>query len=58
MDRLAAFVHWRDRQCYDQAVWVAHSQVIDWAELETWATNEGMPEDEWLIFWESVMQMN
>ena len=58
MDRLAAFVHWRDRQCYDQAVWVAQSQVIDWAELETWATNEGMPEDEWLIFWESVKQMN
>lgn len=58
MDRLAAFVHWRDRQCYDQAVWVAQTQVIDWAELETWATNEGMPEDEWLIFWESVKQMN
>jgi phage gp37-like protein len=34
MDRLAAFVHWNDRQCYDQAIWVAQSQVIDWEDLE------------------------
>ena len=50
MDRLAAFVHWDDRQCYDQAIWVAQSQVIDWADLETWAANEGMPEEKWLVF--------
>lgn len=50
MDRLAAFVHWKDRQCYDQAVWVAQSQVIDWDDLDLWAANEGMPEHEWLQF--------
>lgn len=50
MDRLAAFVHWNDRQCYDQAIWVAQSQVIDWKELEGWAANEGMSEEKWLVF--------
>lgn len=50
MDRLAAFVHWDDRQCYYQAIWVAQSQVIDWADLETSAANEGMPEGKYLVF--------
>lgn len=58
MDRLAAFLHWRDRQCYDQAIWVAQSQVIDWAELETWAANEGMPEHEWQMFLQTAKQVN
>jgi hypothetical protein len=47
MDRLAAFVHWNDRQCYDQAIWVAQSHVIDWEDLEGWSANEGMPEEKW-----------
>ena len=50
MKRLAAFMHWNDRQCYDQAIWVAQSQVIDWEGLEGWAANEGMPEEKWLVF--------
>ena len=54
MDRLAAFVHWRDRQCYEQARWVAQSQAIEWTEIERWAANEGMSKDEWLQFCQVV----
>jgi hypothetical protein len=57
MDRLTAFLHWRDRQCYDQAIWMAQSQVIDWADLETWAANEGMPEHEWQMFFQTAKQV-
>lgn len=58
MDRLAAFLHWRDRQCYDQAIWVAQSQFIDWLELKTWAANEGMPAHEWQMFLQTAQQVN
>jgi hypothetical protein len=54
MDRLAAFVHWKDRQCYGQAIWVAQSQVIDWEDLEGWAANEGMSEEKWLVFFQTA----
>ena len=50
MDRLAAFVHWRDRQCYEQATWVALNHAIDWSDLQAWAFEEGMAEAEWLQF--------
>ena len=50
MDRLAAFVHWRDRQCYEQAVWVAENHALDWAELEQWAREEQMEEGAWIQF--------
>ncbi len=50
MDRLAAFVHWRDRQCYEQATWVALNHDIDWSDLQAWAFEEGMAETEWLQF--------
>ena len=50
MDRLAAFVHWRDRQCYEQAVWVAENHKLDWLELEQWATEERMDEAAWIQF--------
>jgi len=50
MDRLAAFVHWRDRQCYEQAVWVAENHAVDWAELEQWAREEQMEEVAWIQF--------
>lgn len=42
MDRLAAFVHWNDRQAFDQAVMVAHRQAVDWAALTDWALREGI----------------
>ena len=40
-DRLAAFYHWNDRQCLQQAVWVARARKIDWDEIERWSRKEG-----------------
>ncbi len=43
-DRLAAFYHWNDRQCLQQAVWVAQERQVDWGELERWSRQEGAME--------------
>lgn len=40
-DRLAAFYHWNDRQCLQQAVWVAQEREVDWNEVERWSRQEG-----------------
>lgn len=50
MDRLAAYCHWKDRQCWDQAVMVIrqHEHAVDWPELSTWARAEGMTDEELL----------
>ncbi len=40
-DRLAAFYHWNDRQCVQQAVWVALERHVDWDEIERWSRQEG-----------------
>lgn len=40
-DRLAAFYHWNDRQCLQQAVWVAQEREVDWDEIERWSRQEG-----------------
>jgi len=40
-DRLAAFYHWNDRQCLQQAVWVAQARVVDWDEIARWSQREG-----------------
>ncbi|MDZ4065129.1 MAG: hypothetical protein U1E22_10750 [Coriobacteriia bacterium] len=40
MDRLAAYVHWRDNPSLDQAVMIARWQDIDWAALGKWAERE------------------
>ena len=42
MDRLAAYVHWNDRQALDQAVMVARRQRVDWNALEEWARREAV----------------
>jgi hypothetical protein len=42
MDRLAAYVHWNDRQALDQAIMVARRQRIDWDALEQWARSEAV----------------
>lgn len=55
MDRLAAFVHWRDRQCLEQAIWVAQSHAIDWDDLRSWASQEGMSEADWRSFRRSAL---
>lgn len=41
MDRLAAYFHWNDRQCLDQALWVAQAHSLDWGKIAMWATREG-----------------
>ena len=40
MDRLAAYYHWDDPQCLDQAVAIARRQSIDLERIETWSRNE------------------
>jgi hypothetical protein len=58
MDRLAAFVHWRDRQCLEQAIWVAQSHAIDWDDLRSWANQEGMSEADWQSFHSNATAQN
>jgi hypothetical protein len=43
-DRLSAFYHWGDRQCLQQAVWVAQMKQIDLIEVERWSRQEGAAE--------------
>ncbi|MCP9916254.1 hypothetical protein [Cyanobium sp. ATX 6F1] len=40
IDRLAAYFHHCDRQCWDQAVMVCRSHSIDWDAIADWARNE------------------
>jgi hypothetical protein len=40
MDRLLWFFYCNDRQCLDQAVWVAQSHPINMDKLNAWAKNE------------------
>jgi hypothetical protein len=42
IDRLAAYWHWKDRQCWDQAVLVCRSHVVDWEDIARWAESEGL----------------
>ncbi len=43
-DRLAAYYHWQDRQCLEQATMVAAENQIDFDEVERWSEREGMIE--------------
>ena len=40
---------WNDRQCLQQAVWVAQERAIDWKEIERWSRKEG-EEEKFAIF--------
>jgi hypothetical protein len=40
-DRLAAFFYWNDKMAFEQALLVARSQSIDFADLRRWAKAEG-----------------
>lgn len=40
MDRLAAYYHWNDAQCLDQAVSVAGRHPIDLERIEAWSRRE------------------
>jgi hypothetical protein len=39
-DRLAAFYHWGDQQCFRQAILVANSLKVDLKEIERWSIGE------------------
>ena len=39
-DRLAAYYHWNDRECLEQALLVSTSSEVDFAEIERWSLNE------------------
>ena len=40
-DRLAAYYHWKDKQCLEQAVMISESQPIDIDEIKMWSEQEG-----------------
>ncbi|MFH1681405.1 MAG: hypothetical protein ABIH26_12295 [Candidatus Eisenbacteria bacterium] len=40
-DRLAAYYHWNDRQCLEQASMVARANDVDLDEIERWSRVEG-----------------
>jgi hypothetical protein len=40
-DRLASYIHFRARECLDQAVLVANAQALDWPKIERWCRAEG-----------------
>ena len=44
-DRLAAYYHWNDRECLEQALLVSVSSEVDIAEVERWSRNEGCETD-------------
>lgn len=54
MDRLAATYAWKDAQSRDQAILVSDNQDIDWEALEQWFADEGVPDEEFARFRESV----
>ena len=41
MGELAAYYHWKDRQCLEQAILVAKAQDVDLGEIERWSKREG-----------------
>lgn len=44
MDRLAAYFHWNDLQCLDQAVSIALEQPVQIERIKEWAKDEGEEE--------------
>lgn len=43
-DRLAAFFHWNDLECFEQALQVAKASEVDLTDIERWAIKEGQGE--------------
>ncbi len=39
-DRLAAYYHWNDEQCLEQAIWVARENEIDLKAIQEWSIKE------------------
>lgn len=49
MDRLINFFVYNDRQCLDQAVWIAEKHPINFDQIQAWAKRE-MHEDKLRLF--------
>jgi len=49
-DRLASYIHFKARDCFDQAVLVAKKHPFNTRKIKEWCANEGAPEayDEFL----------
>ncbi|MCL2654536.1 MAG: hypothetical protein FWD65_02390 [Coriobacteriia bacterium] len=41
MDRLAAYIYWKDKPSFDQAVMIVKGNPIDWEQLFEWVRTEG-----------------
>lgn len=54
-DRLAAYYHWKDLQCLEQACLVASHAKIDLQEIKNWSKNEGK-EKEFQHFMDKLSQ--
>ncbi len=44
-DRLAAYYHWDDRQCLEQAILVSTMQEVDMDEIKRWSKKEGKTDE-------------
>lgn len=53
MDRLAAYYHWNDLQCLEQAIWIAEKQPVKINIIKEWSKREGA-EDKFNIFLEHL----
>ena len=52
-DRLAAYYHWNDEQCLQQAIWVAKQNDVDLQAIKEWSINEGS-EQKYEIFYKKL----
>lgn len=57
MDRLAAYFHWNDLQCLDQAIWIAEKHPIEIYKVKAWAKKEG-EQDKFNIFLKNLKNKN
>jgi len=55
-DRLAAYYHWDDEQCLQQAVWVAEQNEFDLDSIKEWSIKESS-EDKFIVF-EDMIKSN
>lgn len=40
-DRLASFIHFRDKDCLDQAIMIAKRHPVDFGKVKSWCKSEG-----------------
>ena len=52
-DRLAAYYHWDDEQCLQQAIWVAQQNDVDIEAIKKWSLQE-KSEQKYLNFYNKV----